>query len=127
MTEFDPQPEQAIEAILQEQEMALLDPAVRRDAVKVRELLDKGFQEFGSSGRVWDLSAILNLMADEKEWEAPAVEDFAVERVDENVALVTYRAVRRERTTLRSSLWVIREGRWRMYFHQGTIVAKAES
>jgi hypothetical protein len=41
---------------------------------------------------------------------------------------VTYRAVRRDESdhsevaSLRSSLWVIRDGRWQMLFHQGTRV-----
>jgi hypothetical protein len=45
-----------------------------------------------------------------------------------DVALVTYRVVRRDRTeestaaSLRSSVWRHHGGRWQMVFHQGTRV-----
>ncbi len=116
-----------IDGPLREQEMALLDPAVRRDPTRVRALLGREFREVGCSGRVWDLSSILEAMEGETEWGAPVVEDLLVERIDEWVALVTCRARRKERMTRRSSLWLNCEGRWRMVFHQGTVVEESRS
>jgi glyoxylase I family protein len=52
--------------------------------------------------------------------------DFRVQRMAPDVALVTYRAHRvaipgrPAADSLRSSLWRLRRGRWRMAFHQGT-------
>jgi glyoxylase I family protein len=48
------------------------------------------------------------------------MEDFAVARLGVGVALVTYRS-RDPRHARRSSIWVRRNGRWQMVFHQGTL------
>ncbi len=43
-------------------------------------------------------------------------------------ALLHYRTVVNGRESLRSSLWMHRDGRWQMQFHQGTLVPpKAEA
>ena len=106
-------------------EEALLDPAVRRDRAAVLDLLSEEFREFGSSGRVWTRDQIAELLA--KETSSPvSIEDFHCDVIAEEVALVTYRAVRTDRATgtplssLRSSVWVNEENRWRVRFHQGT-------
>jgi hypothetical protein len=41
-----------------EREVALLDPAVRRDPRRVRALLHPDFTEYGTSGRIWDRDSI---------------------------------------------------------------------
>ena len=106
-------------------EEALLDPAVRRDRVRVAALLAEDFQEFGSSGRVWSRGQILELLATEA-YQPPAMEDFKCDRIAEGVALVTYRTVKTDANSglssaaLRSSIWTEESGEWRMRFHQGT-------
>jgi hypothetical protein len=106
-------------------EAALLDPAVRRNRIRVSELLTEDFLEFGSSGRVWTREQILELLETE-DYQPPAMEDFKCALIAEHVALVTYRTVRidpltAERVaTLRSSLWTKESGAWRVRFHQGT-------
>src|SRR4051794_30674438 len=42
-------------------ELALLDPAVRRDPARVRAVLHPEFTEFGASGRVWNRSSIVEV------------------------------------------------------------------
>jgi hypothetical protein len=103
-------------------ELELMDPAVRKDRARVSALLAEDFREFGSSGRAWSREEILELLAMELEQVAPVVEAFEMNEFAEGAALVTYRAVRPGQTTLRSSLWVRREGCWQMLFHQGTKV-----
>ena len=54
--------------------------------------------------------------------------DFRIKMLSADVALITYRAVWRRATdvqtscSLRSSLWVMRDDRWQIVFHQGTRV-----
>lgn len=115
-------------------EEALLDPAVRRDRAQVEQLLADDFQEFGSSGWVWNREQIFDLLATEA-YTPPAVEDFACIMLSETVALVTYRSVRAglgpgERSiSLRSSIWTrVKTGArdcegWVLRFHQGTRVS----
>jgi hypothetical protein len=116
---------EAIAAELKRLELLLMDPAARRDREQVAGLLAEDFLEFGSSGRVWTREMTLQLLLTET-YTAPVVESFACTKLGEDVALVTYRAVRSneftgERTvTLRSSIWTRMSGDWQIRFHQGT-------
>jgi ribonuclease HI len=102
-------------------ELRLLDPAVRRSRDVAGELLDPDFREFGAFGRVWDRTSTLDSMAAE-DAPPPEADDVTASRVSTDAILVTYRARRGARTTLRSSLWRRRDGGpWRLYFHQGTV------
>lgn len=87
-------------------------------------LIDDAFVEFGTSGRTWDRDAILELLA-----SAPTgvvtIDDVRVHVLAADVVLVTYRTHGiepggREHHAARSSVWIRREGRWRLRFHQGT-------
>ncbi len=112
-------------------EQKLHRPEIRRSPDAVGALLAEGFIEFGSSGRVYDRTSIIEALASESPSEAalvPEVHDFAVHPIAPDAVLVTYRSSRHradgtvERTTLRSSIWTLIDGRWQMLFHQGTIV-----
>lgn len=113
------------EAELERLELLLMDPAVRRDRERVGKLLAEDFLEFGSSGRVWTREMTLEQLPTET-YSPPMVDSLACRMLGEDVALVTYRAVRTneatgERTvTLRSSVWKRMSGDWKMRFHQGT-------
>jgi glyoxylase I family protein len=111
---------------LRKLEQSLLDVAVRRDEVRLRQLLAEDFMEFGSSGRVWTRKSIIDMLAAETNFQPPEIEEFQCSLIGEKTALVTYRTVRVDAPTgermasLRSSIWVRRDGEWRMRFHQGT-------
>jgi hypothetical protein len=52
------------------------------------------------------------------------MDHFKIRILAEGVVLATYRATRhgeRAVTSLRSSIWKLEGGRWRMEFHQGTV------
>lgn len=100
-----------------------------RDAVSA--LLANGFIEFGSSGGIYDKAVVVDALVQEARVEntaLPEVHDFTVSSIAPDAVLVTYRSVRRsdgmtpERQTLRSSIWKRIDGRWQMFFHQGTVV-----
>lgn len=103
---------------------------VRSSARALSELLADEFVEFGSSGRTFNKSAIIDALAAEAGDLQVSVEDFAVRELAPNVALVTYAVAKPAshptamiRTSLRSSIWQVRDGRWQMIFHQGTRIA----
>lgn len=114
-------------------EVKLHRPEVRRSPEAVRALLADEFVEFGSSGRVYNKTSIIEALAEETTAEAaliPEVHHFAAQSLAPDVVLVTYRSSRRtdgtaRRTTLRSSIWKLIDGRWQMTFHQGTFVPPA--
>ena len=49
--------------------------------------------------------------------------DFDIHPLSEGIVLATYRIFNEEKNqhTLRSSIWKLKDGRWQMIFHQGTI------
>ncbi|WP_151733284.1 DUF4440 domain-containing protein ['Paenibacillus yunnanensis' Narsing Rao et al. 2020] len=101
-------------------EEQLLSAEVRASVNRLEELLDGQFFEYGSSGRVWLREDLLG------EEGAGAVRmtlsDFALHPLGETAALATYRTYNEDtgRQALRSSVWKLSGGRWRMFFHQGT-------
>jgi ribonuclease HI len=102
-----------------ELELRLLSGEVRRDRAAVSRLLHPDFVEFGASGRVWDAASALRALADDA-GERTEVFDLAAQRLALDVVLVTYRADRAGRSSLRASVWVRDASGWRVRFHQGT-------
>jgi len=108
-------------------EARLMEPGVRRSPEQVGRLLTDDFLEFGRSGTVYDRRQIIELLSrEEPQDEDLVVRDFVARPLSNGVTLVTYRTVRsdppdgRHVHTLRSSIWKLVDGEWRMAFHQGT-------
>ncbi|WP_457948448.1 RNase H family protein [Pseudarthrobacter sp. alpha12b] len=107
------------EALVEELERELLGPLVRGDIGRTAVLLHPDFMEIGSSGRVWTRDAMM-MALEEDPGERTDIEILGAERIGTGAVLLTYRSFARSGTTLRSSLWVLDGGRWRLRFHQGT-------
>lgn len=108
-------PEEIVEAL----ERELLGPDVRGDIGRTGVLLHPDFMEIGSSGRAWTREAMM-LALEEDPGERTELEILGADRIGTGAVLLTYRSYARSGTTLRSSLWVLDNGRWRLRFHQGT-------
>jgi hypothetical protein len=106
-------------AHLQALEEQLLQPAIRADSDALTTLLADDFREFGSSGRIFTRAEIVAELATESP-RSISLSDFHCQPLTPEAALVTYRTTSATNTDLRSSLWVLRDGRWQMLFHQGT-------
>jgi ribonuclease HI len=107
------------EALVEELERELLGPLVRGDIGRTAVLLHPDFLEIGSSGRVWTRDAMM-MALEEDPGERTDIEVLGSERIGTGAVLLTYRSFTRSGTILRSSLWVLDGGRWRLRFHQGT-------
>lgn len=86
-------------------------------------LLSEDFLEYGSSGGIMDKSSLLNEITNEGIEECLfMVADFLAITIADQI--VQTRFVTTNRTNgnsqNRSSLWRNENGRWRMFFHQGT-------
>jgi hypothetical protein len=131
MTSGDRRPDgpEGTAAQLRKLEESLLDTSVRRNRKRLRSMLAENFQEFGSSGRAWTRSGIIDMLSQETAFIPPAIVNFHCALLSDDVALVTYRTVRTDPksgeilASLRSSIWTIEAGAWRMRFHQGTRTA----
>ncbi|MFC3748262.1 DUF4440 domain-containing protein [Paenibacillus sp. GCM10012306] len=113
-----------VKAHLLELEERLLQPAVRTSVEELSALLADDFIEFGSSGNVWYRQEGLN--ENGIGVVNMTLSDFEIHSLSENTTLTTYRIFNehRQQYSLRSSIWKFREGRWQMFFHQGTPVLK---
>lgn len=97
-----------------------ITPNVRENMGKLDEILADEFFEIGSSGYMYDKKECLEtgvVLSD------MTMHNFAMYPLADDVVLTTYYIVdtTRNRNTYRSSIWKLIEGRWQLYFHQGTI------
>ena len=104
-------------------EERLLEPEVRSSPEQLALLLAEDFLEIGSSGRTFDKKQIIANLKGESVFDY-SIQDFKVRQLGADIALATYRIETRQeaepRISLRSSIWVHRDGRWQVMFHQGT-------
>ena len=124
-------PAKSIEETFRNLEQSLHRPEVRSSRELVESLLASDFSEIGASGQLYDRSTTVDGLLGETpaaQARLPIVQDFVAAELAEDVVLVTYRSIREasedlpERATLRSSIWMLEGGNWRMRFHQGTII-----
>jgi hypothetical protein len=110
-----------LEAHLIDLELHLQTFSTRKDAEETADLLSEDFREFGASGRVWDRAAMIAELSAETPYQIVTAE-FECQRLSGELALLTYVASTSIRRTLRSSLWRLEGDRWRVLFHQGTVI-----
>ncbi|MFJ5700144.1 RNase H family protein [Arthrobacter sp. NPDC093139] len=110
-----PSPEETVEAL----ERELLRPDVRSDIGRTGVLLHPEFMEIGSSGRIWTRDAMM-MSLEESPGGPMELELISADRIGADTILLTYRSRSRDGAALRSSVWVLHGGQWRLRFHQGT-------
>lgn len=93
---------------------------VRVSREKLDELLADEFFEIGSSGSMYDKKECLDTGVVLTEM---SLHNYEIYPLAQDVVLATYFIVdtTRNRNTYRSSIWKHIDGRWQLYFHQGTI------
>jgi ribonuclease HI len=110
--------------VLRTREMELLDPDVRANPVRVRDLLHDDFVEFGSTGKVYNKRLLLDMLKGEKAAKV-VIREFSVRQLAADTALVTYRTVGESgQEARRSSVWIRSDGAWKLAFHQGTRIQR---
>ncbi len=113
-----------LEAHLIELELRLQYSSTRKDPQAAADLLCEDFREFGASGRVWDRAAILADLAAETPYQIIS-DHYECRRLAIELALLSYVATTPHRRTLRASLWRLEGDKWRVLFHQGTVIPPA--
>ena len=112
-------------------EMQLLRPEVRISSEKLAELLWDDMIEFCSSGFVYQYKKNdvieKSLNSSTLKWK---IKDFKIKCLSDDIILVTYMLDKNSYTStkpnhsLRSSIWKSTDGKWKMFFHQGTPVVE---
>jgi ribonuclease HI len=110
-----PNAEEIVEAL----ERELLRPDVRSDIGRTGVLLHPDFVEIGSAGRIWTRDAMM-MSLEESPGGPIDLDVLGADRIGSDAILLTYRSYSRSGTALRSSLWVMDGGQWRLRFHQST-------
>ena len=105
-------------------EQRLLSEEVRGSADRIAELLADGCIEYCSSGRIYRYTRGDTFgHGKRRNWE---IVDFEARELAAGVVVASYRLVKHDepnddmRVSLRSSIWKVEDGKWKMIFHQGT-------
>jgi len=111
-------------AHLEAQEKRLLSVDTRSIVETIDILLADDFLEIGASGAVYDKAKIRRLLPLETPTQR-TLSHFSLLCRENDTAVVIYRVVREAEDlppaeTARSSVWVFRDKRWQMRYHQGT-------
>lgn len=108
--------------LLRRLEEELLQPKIRRNPDRVRELLANEFREITSAGIEFDKAQVLDSLKNEPEIQR-SLSGFKITELVPDVVLATYTLAKGapQIQSLRSSIWKYKEGRWQMIFHQGTL------
>lgn len=107
---------------LYELEVSLWKPETRFDNEYMNNVMTDDFFEFGRSGKTYTKAESLSAPMQEINIALP-LKKFAIHEVSNDVVLVTYISeVKYDELEVanRSSIWVKRDGKWKLRFHQGT-------
>ena len=114
-----------------ELEKSLLTFDVRHSETELRKRIAPNFKEIGASGAYFGLENVLERLPTEQTWSA-IVQDFEFTQHSEDICQLVFRAFIKGDDTdegtysLRSSLWQMINGEWKVIFHQGTKVEPFE-
>ena len=103
-------------------EERLLHPDRERDRTILIPLFAEEFKEFCVSGRIFNRQQVIDALL-KSEPRPATISNYYVEPLAENVALATYSVKTAPVVSHRSSLWIFRDNRWQLFFHQGTVAA----
>lgn len=110
--------------LLEELELALLDPAGRSDASLLDRLVSDDFVEVAACGRAFGKDEVLARLPSERGVSFRA-EHLVARLLSPTVGLVTYMATRTADGCVvhsrRCSIWRLDQGQWQMTYHQGTL------
>ncbi|EON72708.1 DUF4440 domain-containing protein [Lysinibacillus sphaericus] len=88
------------------------------------KILADHYVEFGSSGMKYDKTMQLSALDDETGLHKIPynITDFTIKQLAPNIVHSTYctTTMASGKKSLRSSIWLLHETQWKMYFHQGT-------
>ena len=111
--------------IIENFEMELLQPEIRKSTERLDELIADEFIEIGESGKQYNKQDILTALPKQTGINF-FLSDFKATQISSDVVLATFHLEKeitesREKIiSLRSSIWKNKNGKWLIVFHQGT-------
>ncbi|HHY25322.1 MAG TPA: DUF4440 domain-containing protein [Desulfitobacterium dehalogenans] len=117
----------SVEEHIWQLEKDLLKSEVRKSAQRISDLLANNFIEFCSNGREYHYKHgdVFQEQDDNKElcWQ---IVGFRIEHLSDGCILALYKVIKHDepdankKYSLRSSIWRYIDGKWKVFFHQGT-------
>jgi hypothetical protein len=122
---------ESIEKHILKLENDLLKSEIRKSSQKINEILANDFIEFSSSGNEYHYKNG-DVFQEKKDnntlhWE---IVDFKIEELSNDCILAMYKVIKHselnenKKYSLRSSIWKCYDGKWKMFFHQGTLTSQ---
>jgi len=122
---------ESIEKLILKLENDLLKSEIRKSTQKINEILADDFIEFTSSGSEYHYKSgdVFQEQNDNHEllWQ---IVDFKIKQLSDHCILAIYRLIKHNEVnenikySLRSSIWKCCDGKWKMLFHQGTLISE---
>lgn len=115
-----------LEVFLLKYEKDLLDPDYCKDINNLNDRIAKDFMEYGQSGTIYHRDEMIHLLQSKKDTRV-SIENFTIKYFSKYVAVAHYTAIRKGETTqssLRTSIWIKEDDRWKLFFHQGTEIQR---
>ena len=103
-------------------EERLLHPDRETNRASLAKLLAPDFREFCASGRIFNLQQLTDSLLTSSP-RAATMTRFYVSPLGPDAALATYHIATATSSSHHASIWVQRDNRWQLIFHQGTISA----
>ncbi|MFZ0456502.1 MAG: DUF4440 domain-containing protein [Ignavibacteriaceae bacterium] len=117
----------SIEKEIKNLEELLLKPDIRKSVSDLSKILAEDFIEFGSSGMIFTKKEIIKSLQEESNPQL-SLTNFKLKDLGRDYFLATYKSLREEDGekfySLRSSIWLKKNERYVMIFHQGTKIKK---
>ncbi len=87
----------------------------------LEKIFHQDFFEYGKSGKVFNRNGTINFLLNSEDRDIQIL-NFDVKQIDEKIFVVHYISKHRgEQLVLRTSIWICEEGKFKLYFHQGTV------
>jgi hypothetical protein len=103
-------------------EERLLHPDRESNRKDLLSLLASDFKEFCASGRIFSVQQLAESLLTSSPRSA-TMSRFYVSSLGPDAALATYHIATATSSSHHSSIWVLRDKRWQLIFHQGTVAS----
>ena len=113
---------------IEELENTLLHTDVRKTPELLDDLLSEEFEEIGSIGKTSTREEVVNWLVTKEKDAEWALTEFRIRELAPDIILAIYRAKKKgthnsiSKGSIRSSIWKLIDGKWKMIFHQATKV-----
>ena len=107
-------------------EEKLLHSDLRKNPEILDEVLGDDFEEIGSIGKVSSRNEVIKWLVTKEKDIKWSLTEFRIKELSPDLVLAIYRATKRgprsnhSRGSIRSSIWKLCSGKWKIIFHQGT-------